>query len=90
MSNEAKSNMSKAKIGSNNNMYGKQHTEESRRLISEGKKGQGLGVKQSKESQDKKRATFLNNNTPRECPHCGKIGSGGSMNRWHFDNCKKK
>lgn len=25
------------------------------------------------------------------CPHCGKIGRGiGIMNRWHFDNCKKK
>ena len=26
-----------------------------------------------------------------ECPHCGKIGGGGSnMTRYHFDNCKKK
>lgn len=25
------------------------------------------------------------------CPHCGKVGKyGGSMSRWHFDNCKKK
>jgi hypothetical protein len=24
------------------------------------------------------------------CPHCKKIGGGGSMKRWHFDNCKKK
>jgi hypothetical protein len=24
------------------------------------------------------------------CPHCGKTGSGGSMTRWHFDNCKDK
>jgi len=25
------------------------------------------------------------------CPHCGKTGRGiGIMNRWHFDNCKKK
>lgn len=22
------------------------------------------------------------------CPHCGKVGGGGSMIRWHFDNCK--
>ena len=22
------------------------------------------------------------------CPHCGKQGGGGSMKRWHFDNCK--
>ncbi|AUR86047.1 nuclease associated modular domain 3 protein [Vibrio phage 1.081.O._10N.286.52.C2] len=22
------------------------------------------------------------------CPHCGKVGKGGVMKRWHFDNCK--
>jgi len=24
------------------------------------------------------------------CPHCGKVGGAGNMNRWHFDNCKNK
>ncbi len=24
------------------------------------------------------------------CPHCNKKGAGGSMDRWHFDNCKMK
>ena len=24
------------------------------------------------------------------CPHCGKIGRGGGMKKWHFDNCKQK
>jgi len=24
------------------------------------------------------------------CPHCGKVGAGGAMSRYHFDNCKKK
>ena len=24
------------------------------------------------------------------CPHCGTIGGGGSMRRWHFDNCRNK
>ncbi|WCZ66232.1 homing endonuclease [Yersinia phage MHG19] len=23
------------------------------------------------------------------CPHCGKTGLTGNMNRWHFDNCSK-
>lgn len=23
-----------------------------------------------------------------QCPHCSKFGKGGSMSRWHFDNCK--
>lgn len=25
-----------------------------------------------------------------ECPHCGKIGKGPNMKRYHFNNCKKK
>ena len=25
-----------------------------------------------------------------ECPHCGLVGRGGNMKRYHFDNCKKK
>lgn len=24
------------------------------------------------------------------CPYCNKIGRGGNMVRYHFDNCKKK
>lgn len=24
------------------------------------------------------------------CPHCNMIGNKAAMNRWHFDNCKKK
>jgi len=26
----------------------------------------------------------------KECPHCRKIGKGGNMTRYHFDNCKHK
>lgn len=26
----------------------------------------------------------------RTCQHCGKVGKGGSMLRWHMDNCKKR
>jgi hypothetical protein len=26
--------------------------------------------------------------TVHTCPHCGKVGKGASMFRWHFDNCK--
>lgn len=25
---------------------------------------------------------------PLSCPHCSKLGNGGSMMRYHFDNCK--
>ena len=27
---------------------------------------------------------------PKVCPHCKVTGFGGSMNRWHFDNCREK
>lgn len=30
---------------------------------------------------------FLNP-TERTCPHCGFVGKGGIMIKWHFDNCK--
>lgn len=26
----------------------------------------------------------------RTCPHCGKVGYGSAMKRWHMDNCKHK
>ena len=26
----------------------------------------------------------------RTCPHCGTVGRGPVMSRWHFDNCKDK
>lgn len=25
----------------------------------------------------------------RTCPHCGKVGYGSAMKRWHMDNCKQ-
>lgn len=30
------------------------------------------------------------NNPTVVCPHCDKSGPSGAMNRWHFNNCKKK
>ncbi len=38
----------------------------------------------------------MGKNSPREwfpeltCPHCNKVGLGGAMKRYHFDNCKLK
>ena len=36
---------------------------------------------------------FAKNNPSKiqvECPHCGKVGGGGTMKMWHFDNCRIK
>ncbi len=30
------------------------------------------------------------NETKETCPNCGFIGAGGSMKRWHFDNCGRE
>lgn len=54
---------------------GMSKSEETRRKISEAKKGK----------------PSWNKGIPRkrvECPHCNKIGGEGVMVRWHFQNCK--
>lgn len=30
------------------------------------------------------------NRTERTCPHCGKVGKGPNMSRYHFDKCKQR
>jgi hypothetical protein len=37
----------------------------------------------------KSRKGMKQNHPTHECPHCGKIGKGSAMFKWHFDNCKK-
>jgi hypothetical protein len=34
------------------------------------------------------RSFILKNKPPLTCPHCGKIGKGNVMHRYHFTNCK--
>jgi group I intron endonuclease len=70
-------NISKAKLGIKNPMYGKKVTfsEEHRKNLSKAIKGRRNKFK----------------GIPKEiveCPHCGKKGGGGSMKQWHFDRCK--
>jgi len=39
----------------------------------------------------RKRTPEAQLNQPRiECPHCGRIGKGSAMVRYHFNNCKLK
>jgi hypothetical protein len=38
---------------------------------------------------DKMKARRANDKTV-TCPHCGLVGKGPNMKRYHFDNCKKK
>lgn len=59
------------------NNPGRNKTEETKRKISESKKGTISPFKGIKREEV-------------ECPHCLKKGGIGVMNRWHFDNCKYK
>lgn len=31
-----------------------------------------------------------NSAPPMVCPHCGKVGAGSSMKRYHMDNCRRR
>ena len=47
------------------------------------------GKSQSAETKQKISDALIGITHPEvECPHCGKIGRGGVMRRWHFDHCK--
>ena len=81
-SEETKRKLSEKKLGALNPRYGKP--------------GPRLGVKVTKETRQKQResAILRCKNKPlvietKTCPHCGKIGTGLSMIRWHFDNCSR-
>lgn len=56
---------------------GKNPTEETKRKISQSK----MGTISPFRGVARKKIT---------CPHCGKVGGDGLMQRWHFDNCKNK
>lgn len=47
--------------------------------------------RREKQADEMSRMVSENNKKELCCPHCGKVGRGiGIMNRWHFDNCRKK
>jgi hypothetical protein len=76
--------------GKGNPFYGRSHTEESKKRISEG----GKGIKRSEET--KKRISEAKKgdlNPGRQivtCPHCNKTGGSGGMRKHHFSHCKQK
>jgi len=61
-------------------------TDEHRANISKALKGGKL----SEETREKMRNAVRPKIThkQKECPHCGTIGAGGNMTRYHFDNCR--
>jgi hypothetical protein len=73
--------------GENNPMYGKTHSDETRRKISEAAKGR----KFSADTIEKRAAKLRGRKKPtKECPHCGKTSAVNTYARWHGDNCKHR
>jgi group I intron endonuclease len=73
------------RIGSKNPMYGKPITEEHRQKLRDNsaRNKHWLGKKFSDEHKAHLTAEKV-------CSHCGKIGKGNAMIRYHMDNCKQK
>ena len=83
-------------------MKGKKHSEETKQKMSEAR----MGIVFSDEHKTKLSEAKLKNPTNywlgksrkgmkqshpiHTCPHCGKIGKGTAMFKWHFDKCKQK
>lgn len=70
-------NISLAKLGSKNPMFGKkiQFSDVHRKRISDAMKGRSSSLK------GKPRKETV-------CPKCGKTGGVGAMHLWHFDKCR--
>lgn len=74
---EYRQNISKAKLGEKNPMFGKkiQFSDTHKQNISKATKGLPSKLK------GKSRPKIT-------CPHCQKNGNAGGMYRWHFDRCR--
>lgn len=85
-------NISERVGGVGNPMWGKHHSEESKKRLSEmfsGGKNPYYGKKHSEEVLEKMRLAHVTRANIK-CPHCSKSGIVSNMKRWHFDNCKAK
>jgi hypothetical protein len=86
---ETRKKQSESKLGKKRKPF----TEQTRDKIRQAKLGSNnpsYGKTPSEETREKLRQANQGKKETFICPHCGKVGSGGSMTRWHFDNCKEK
>lgn len=68
-------------------LKGRVMSEEHKNNLSKAGVGRPVSEETRQKMRDKLAGRKLENVT---CPHCGKVGGGGSMKRYHFDNCKSK
>ena len=91
-------NQSQRMSGINNPFYGKTHSNETRSIMSNLKKGKTyeeiMGIEKASEMRLRRSFEQVGKiKGPQKkitCPHCGKIGGESIMKRWHNDNCKLK
>jgi hypothetical protein len=90
---EVKAKLKKARQNQAPTMLGKKWNEEQRREYRKkriGTKNPMYGKKHTEEYKAAHKIRSMANLLSRTCPHCLKLGKGGSMVRWHMDNCKKR
>ena len=101
-SDHAREKASQRSIGANNNMYGKKHTEISKKKISESKKGTGVGkdnpfygkthTKETIETIARKSSEKQKGipKSKKECPYCKGLFAANTMSMFHGEKCKSK
>ena len=79
--------LSAAHRGENNNRYGVEVSEETRKKIGDKLRGR----KQSPETIAKKSAALTGTTREKkQCPHCSQLIAVNAYPRWHGDNCRSK
>ena len=94
---EHRANLSAARKGKPSGMKGYKASDETRlkmRLARLGKpsprKGAVLSVEQIEKMSKSRTGVKVGKYSTIICDHCGKVGAGGAMSRWHGNNCKLK
>ena len=80
-SDETKEKISESKKGKKRSEF----SEGWKKKISEANKGKKMSEESKKKFIESRTGMKYKEHT---CPHCGKVGRGGNMKRYHFDNCK--
>jgi hypothetical protein len=84
-------------LGSKNYFYGKKHTDNTKKIMSQAKKGKTyeeiFGKDKAEKMRNQRRLEQIGKikgpQNKIKCPHCDIEGGEGIMKRWHFNNCKK-
>jgi hypothetical protein len=64
------------------------HSKEHRAKLAAAHTGKTLTHEHRQKLSAAKQGSVRGTYTIKTCPRCLKTGAGGTMNRWHFDNCK--